>query len=102
MPNVRKLNNEEIQQINKKFKSQRRLVEEEYDQVISEYTAGEYGIAHLQEKENRVTIRNRLRAAAERRGLGVEFQRTNNNSLRFRVVEPNGASQNGSGPDSRH
>lgn len=104
MPNVRKLNDEEIQQINKRFKSQRRIVEEEYDLVIGEYTPGEYGVAHLDRGENRVTIRNRLRAAAGRRGLGVEFQRTNNNSLRFKIVGPssNGTSLNGSGHDTRH
>ena len=79
MPNVRKLSPDEIQQMNKKFKSLRRAVEEEYDSVINLYDAGDYGIAQLEEDENRVTIRNRLRAAAGRRGLNVEFQRTNNN-----------------------
>ena len=90
MPNVRKLSHDEIQQINKRFKSQRRAVVEEYDVVIQQYDAGDYGVAHLDGNENRVTIRNRLRAAAGRRGLHVEFQRTNNNTIRFRVVESNG------------
>jgi hypothetical protein len=43
----------------------------------------------LEPGENRLTVRNRLRAAAKRRNLGIEFKRTSLDLIRFRIVEQN-------------
>lgn len=39
----------------------------------------------LNEEDNRLTVRNRLQAAAGRRGLALTFRRTTGPLLRFRV-----------------
>lgn len=86
MPTVRKLSADEVRHIEGKIKGQRKLVEEEYDAILREYTVGDYGEAELGTDEKRITVRNRLRAAAHRRGLGLDFRRTRGDSLRFKVV----------------
>lgn len=86
MPKVRKLSHDEVWDLEKKNKGQRKMVEEEYDRFLSDYSIGEYGEAELEENENRITVRNRLKAAATRRGLALDFKRTKGNMLRFRVV----------------
>ena len=88
MPNVRKLTPEEVRDIEGRIKGQRKLVEEEYDAILQEYTIGDYGEAELGPDEKRITVRNRLRAAAHRHDVGLEFRRTRGNTLRFKVVPP--------------
>jgi hypothetical protein len=85
MPQVRKLAPEEVQALLNKGKGQRKLVEEQYDAILSEYAVGEYGEAILESDEKRITVRNRLRAAAERRGLSIAFNRTNGDLVRFQI-----------------
>ena len=87
MPQVRKLAPEEVQDIQNKGKGQRKLVEEQYDAILSDYAVGEYGEAVLDEGENRLTVRNRMKAAATRRGIGINFRRTQGDLLRFVIVE---------------
>lgn len=59
--------------------------------LLADYSPGDYGEAELNEGEKRLTVRNRFKAAA-RRGLGLTFQPTRGNVMRFRVaptaVEP--------------
>jgi hypothetical protein len=87
MPIIRKLTPQEIQTLEYrgKGKGQRRLVEEQYDGFLADYGPGDYGEAELDEGENWLTVRNRFKAAAARRGLELTFQRTNGNVLRFRI-----------------
>lgn len=92
MPSVRKLSADEVRTIEGKVKGQRKLVEEQYDQIMQEYNEGDYGEAELEPNENRITVRNRLKAAAARRGLALEFKRTKGDILRFKVVAPNQSS----------
>jgi hypothetical protein len=47
---------------------------------------GDYGEAELGDGEKRLTVRNRFKAAAARRGLGLVFQPTRGNMVRFRVA----------------
>jgi hypothetical protein len=89
MPVVRKLSVEEVRTLEKRVKGQRKIIEEEYDSFLGEYGEGDYGEAELNPGENRVTVRNRLKAAAGRRDLELDFKRTKGNVLRFRVVSPN-------------
>jgi hypothetical protein len=88
MPQFRKLEPEEVQTIENKGKGTRRLTEELYDSILSEYEVGDYGEATLDEDENRLTVRNRMKAAAGRRSLGINFRRTNGQLIRFQIVEP--------------
>ena len=87
MPQVRKLAPEEVQTLLNKGKGQRKLTEELYDAILSEYEVGNYGEALLDDGENRLTVRNRLRAAATRRGIGIDFRRTQGDLIRFQIVE---------------
>jgi hypothetical protein len=90
MPNVRKLPPEEIRTIENKGKGQRKLVEEEYDRIIADFQAGDYGELTLDANENRLTARNRLKAAAKRKGIPLTFLRTRGEEIRFKVAEQNG------------
>ena len=74
MPTVRKLNAEEVQTLERKTKGIRRATEEQYDAYIREYMPGEYGEAVLDENENKMTVRNQLKAAAKRNGLALDFR----------------------------
>ena len=96
MPSVRKLTNQEVDQINNKGKGQRELVEEAYDTILSEYEPGNYGEAMLEAGENRLTVRNRLKAAAGRRGFDIDFKRTGGDIIRFQIV----GRASGNGPAS--
>lgn len=86
MPNVRKLNQDEVRALQNKGKGQRKLTEELYDAILAEYSEGDYGEASLEPGENRLTVRNRLKAAARRRGLTIDFRRTKEDILRFQFV----------------
>jgi hypothetical protein len=72
---------------------QHRLVEEQYDAFLADYGPGDYGEAELDEGEKRLTVRNRFKAAAARRGLGLIFQPTRGNVVRFRIVVAEAASE---------
>jgi hypothetical protein len=87
MPQIRKLTPAEVQTLEYKPTGQRKLIEQQYDAILSDYAAGEYGEAALESDENRLTVRNRLRAAAVRRGLGIDFRRTNGDFIRFQIVD---------------
>src|SRR4051794_6995417 len=88
MPQVRKLAPEEVQTIQDKGKGTRKLVEEQYDAILGDYAVGEYGEAALDADEKRLTVRNRLKAAATRSKLGINFRRTSGDFIRFQIVEP--------------
>jgi hypothetical protein len=88
MPSVRKLNPDEVWALENKGKGQRKLVEEQYDGILSEYAIGDYGEAMLEPGENRLTVRNRLKAAARRRNVAIDFRRTKDDLLRFRILAP--------------
>jgi hypothetical protein len=87
MPQVRKLDPEEVKAYQDKGKGLRKLTEEQYDAILADYEVGEYGEATLDEGENRLTVRNRFKAAATRRGVGIDFRRTTGDLLRFQIVE---------------
>jgi hypothetical protein len=88
MPEVRKLTPAEVETLERKPSGQRRQIEAQYDVLLSDYAVGEYGEAVLEAHEKRLTVRNRLRAAATRRGVGLDFKRSGADRLRFQVTEP--------------
>jgi hypothetical protein len=87
MPQVRKLAPEEVQTIQNKGKGTRKITEEQYDAILADYEVGEYGEAILDEGENRLTVRNRLKAASTRRGIGINFRRTTGDMIRFQIID---------------
>lgn len=89
MPTVRKLSTDEVQAIQDRGKGLRQLIEEQYDRYIAEYEIGDYGEAQIDDNEKRLTVRNRFKAAAERRGVALRFIRTTGDSMRFKVVARN-------------
>src|SRR5215216_762684 len=89
MPQVRKLAPEEVQAFQNKGKGERTLIAEQYDSILADYEVGDYGEAVLDEGENRLTVRNRMKAAATRRGIDINFRRTQGDILRFQVIEHN-------------
>jgi hypothetical protein len=88
MPTVRKLSQEEVQAWENRGKGTRKLIEEEYNAILNDYSIGEYGVAELSPEENRLSVRNRLKSAAARRGLALVFRRTKGLQLRFHVELP--------------
>jgi hypothetical protein len=87
MPQVRKLDPSEVQTIENKGIGLRKQTEKLYDSILADYEVGEYGEATLDEGENRLTVRNRMKAAATRRGIGINFRRTSGDLIRFQIVE---------------
>src|SRR5437773_12569020 len=94
MPQLRKLAPEEVRALENKGKGQRKLTEEQYDAFLGEYNVGDYGEAELEADEKRLTVRNRLKAAAKRREAGIEFRRTTGSVIRFHIIDfTNGAAK---------
>ena len=85
MPNLRKLSPAEVHTLEYKGTSQRREVEAEYDEILRPFAPGDYGQVELEPGEKRLTVRNRLSAAATRSGVTLHFLRTTPPTLRFRV-----------------
>ncbi|HEU5013692.1 MAG TPA: hypothetical protein VFT66_14295 [Roseiflexaceae bacterium] len=98
MPNIRKLAPEEVQVIEHKNKGIRKQVEEQYNALLKPFEIGDYGEARLDSDDNRLTVRNRLRAAANRRDLEIEFKRVRGDFIRFKLIRQNG----GATPNEEH
>ena len=87
MPVFRKLTPEEANQV--KGIGPRKMIEIEYDGYLRDFEAGDSGEAVLGPDESRLSVMNRLKAAARRRNpsLHVVFRRTSDETLmRFRVT----------------
>jgi len=87
MPIVRKLSPEEVQTIEHTGKGRRKIIEEQYDRLLEDFAIGEYGEAALDADEQRLTVRNRLKAAATRRGVTLDLKRTSGPFIRFKVSQ---------------
>ena len=66
----------------------RKEVEAIYDQLIADVNAGDFATVTLADDENKATTRNRLKGAAERRGLTITFRRTRDQTVIFYLEEP--------------
>jgi hypothetical protein len=90
MPTIRKLTPEEVEALERKSGSARTEIARQYDQFLIEFGPDEHGEIELDEGDSKLNIRNRLKAAAERRGLKLEFIRTNGLVVRFKVISEDG------------
>lgn len=86
MPVVRKLSGDEVRTLETKPLGERGRVVAEYDTYLLDFAQGDYGEVQLDEGDNRLTIRNRLQAAAARRQLALSFRRTTGPKIRFQIV----------------
>lgn len=93
MPTIRKLQEEDIRPQVTKEESERTKVAREYDGYLADFSPNELGEAGFdEESESRLTVKNRLQAAAKRRGLTLAFIRSAGPVVRFRVKEGEPAS----------
>jgi len=88
MPTIVKLSLEQVKEQQDKGKSQRQLIAEQYDAMLQDFDIGEWGDVVLDATDTRNTVRNRLKAAADRRGVALNFRRMQGNRMRFQVVTP--------------
>jgi hypothetical protein len=83
---MRKLGPEEVTELENQPKSRRTAVMEQYDAIIAELGEG-WAEAELEPDESKATVRYRLKQAADRRGVGIEFLRVRRqNILMFRLT----------------
>jgi hypothetical protein len=84
VPSFRKLDSAEIQASMSCPRSERARVAQEYDALLEAFAVGDHGRAELVDDEQRLTVRQRLQAAARRRNLALRF-RPGRGPLIFRV-----------------
>lgn len=89
MPVVRKLSETEVHTIERR-PGKRKQVALAYDDMLGDFEVGDYGELTLTDDENRLTVRNRLKAAADRRGVEVRLLRRRNgpHTIVFQLVPP--------------
>jgi hypothetical protein len=85
MPRVRKLDPAEIVTAEQRPLSERVRVAQEHDAYLSGFAPGDHGRAELAASEARLRVRNRLQAAARRRGLALRFRPGPHKALIFHV-----------------
>ena len=86
MPSLRKLEQQEVKTFERAGDGVRTEVAREYDSYLADFEPDDYGEALLAEHESKPSVRNRLLAAAERRGWTLDFIRTQGPLLCFKVV----------------
>lgn len=84
MPRLCKLSAAEAAALEQPSNGDRAQVAREYDAYVAGFAIGDYGRAELHEGERRNLVRQRLQAAARRRGLALRF-RSGPGPLTFRV-----------------
>ena len=93
MPQLRILQPEEVAKlVGSNDKSDARAqIQAEFDQLIADVSPGLYATVALAADENKATTRNRLKGAAQRRGLEIIFRRTRDETVIFHLEEPEAA-----------
>ena len=86
MPTFRKLSAEELESFRAPVTGERARIRAEYRGYLEGIAKGEGGELKLQETEKKVTIKNRLKRAAEEMDIRIEFKRSSANSVRFRLL----------------
>ena len=99
MPSIRKLSPDEIDERKHGKLSQRALVSREYDAMLGQFDIGDWGEVVVDPSEKRLTIRNRLQGAAERKNVKLRFFRTQGPVIRFEVQHPSSNGQDDESDD---
>lgn len=90
MPSLRIWTAEEVAAATAPKKSNgvsRKAIEQEYDQLIADLGVGAWATVTPDDGEAKPNVRNRIKAAASRRGLSVVFQRTKDTSVVFHLEQ---------------
>lgn len=87
MPTVRKYGPGEVEALVGPRRTQRHIIAEIYDTLLTSFDVGDCGEAKLEEIETKQLVRRRLREAALRKGVELEFKPTDANTVVFEVVE---------------
>jgi hypothetical protein len=74
MPSFRKLSPSEFPIATPRPSSARARIAQAYDALLADFVVGEHGRVELVEDERRDIVRNRLHAAARRRGFALRFR----------------------------
>lgn len=72
----------------------RKHVAAEYDALLFEYNVHDYVEVDLSKDDNKITVKNRLAAAAKRRNMWIKWGRGKANMLCFELM-PKGQASNG-------
>jgi hypothetical protein len=99
VPSIRKLSPDEVHERKHGKMSQRALVSREYDTMLGQFDIGDWGELVVDPSEKRLTIRNRLQAAAERKNVKIRFFRTQGPVIRFEVQLPTSDGQSAESDD---
>ncbi len=88
MPEFKKLSEEEVESIKarrgRKGPSKREQIRKQYREYLSQFSPGDWVEVRLKEGEKRLTVRNRLKRAAEEMGYELRFMRTRG-AIRFEI-----------------
>src|SRR5205085_745182 len=92
MPTLRLMEPEQVAALKKEPKAtgQRKVIEAAYDMLLADFSAGDTTEVTLDPEDVKVNVRNRLRSAAERRGLEIKFYRVRDESLLRFELSANG------------
>lgn len=99
MPSIRKLSPDEVHERKHGKPSQRSVVSREYDTMLGQFDIGDWGEVVVDPSEKRLTIRNRLQSAAERKNVKIRFFRTQGPVIRFEVQSPSSDDEGTAGDD---
>lgn len=97
MPSLRAMTTEEVAKLHKSSNAgARKAIEQQYDELIRDFEVGQTVEVMLDPEDSKINTRNRLKAAATRRGLEIKFLRVRGESLlRFEL------SANGTAPTDK-
>jgi hypothetical protein len=87
MPKFKKLNAEELAKARPAEDGERARIREEYKTYIKGLRVDEGGELTLEEDEKKITIKNRIKRAAEDLDVMITFKRSGDNTVRFQVKE---------------
>jgi hypothetical protein len=89
MPKFKKLSAEELATFRAPVSGERARVREEYKSYLKGLKPGEGGELRLVEDEKKTSVKNRIKRAADDMGVEIQFKRSDQDSVRFAIVEPN-------------
>lgn len=90
MPEFRKLSAEQLKSMRGPATGERARIREEYKGYLKGLKGGEGGELKLAEHEKKITIKNRLKRAAEDLGVNLAFRRSGPEIVRFSIQSDEG------------
>lgn len=91
MPKHRKITVEEMKALTPTVTGERARIREEYRGYLSDLEVGEGGELELGSDEKKVTVKNRLKRAADDLNMSLEFRRSGYDLVRYCIVDPQSA-----------